>query len=125
MEKQLMPSRPQPVASLSPISTAFTDEETANASVNSFFTVLGRWKWRILAFVFLSVAATAGAVLRMRPLFEATAKIEIDHPTAAMTTALTIWTATVARPVRGGAGSCHRSRSSIRRWRNATSPEAL
>ena len=82
MEKQLMPSRPQPVASLSPISTAFTDEETANASVNSFFTVLGRWKWRILAFVFLSVAATACAVLRMRPLYEATAKMRSIIPAA-------------------------------------------
>src|SRR4051794_2049180 len=79
MEKQLMPSRPQPVASFSPIST-FTDEETANTSINSFFTLLGRWKWKILAFVFLSVLATACAVLRMRPLYEATAKIEIDHP---------------------------------------------
>src|SRR4051794_22720790 len=79
MEKQLMPSRPQPVASFSPIST-FTDEETANTSINSFFNLLGRWKWKILAFVFLSVLATACAVLRMRPLYEATAKIEIDHP---------------------------------------------
>ena len=59
MEKQLMPLLPQPVASISPISMVVTDEETANTSVNSFFTLLGRWKWRILAFVFLSVAATA------------------------------------------------------------------
>jgi polysaccharide biosynthesis transport protein len=80
MEKQLMPLLPQPVASISPISMVVTDEETANTSVNSFFTALGRWKWKILTFVFLSVVATGCAVLRMRPLYEATAKIEIDHP---------------------------------------------
>src|SRR4051812_16966823 len=80
MEKQLTRLTPQPVAPLSTVSMVVTDEETANTSVNSFFALLARRKWRILAFVFLSVAATAGLVLRMRPLYEATAKIEIDHP---------------------------------------------
>lgn len=80
MEKQLTPRTPQPLAPISPISMGITDEETASVSVNSFFALLSRRKWKILTFVFLCVAATAAVVLRMRPLFEATARIEIDHP---------------------------------------------
>ncbi len=59
---------------------ALTDEETANTSVSSFFALLGRQKWKIMSFVLVVVTATAFLVTRMRPLYEATAKIEIDHP---------------------------------------------
>ena len=83
MEKQLMPLRPEPVAPVSlvsPVSMAITDEETANTSVSSFFALLSRQKWKILSFVLVIVTATTFFVMRMRPLYEATAKIEIDHP---------------------------------------------
>src|SRR4051794_1301100 len=80
MEKQLTQLIPQPVTPVSSVSMVVTDEETANSSVNSFFALLARRKWRILGFVLLCVAATAGLALHMRPLYEATAKIEIDHP---------------------------------------------
>lgn len=83
MQKQLVPLRPEPVApisSISPVPMALTDEETANTSVSSFFALLGRQKWKIMSFVLVVVTATAFLVTRMRPLYEATAKIEIDHP---------------------------------------------
>lgn len=80
MEKQLVPLRPETVATFSPVTMSVTDEETATTSVNSFFGLLGRQKWKILAFVLLCVGVTAGVVLRMRPLYQATAKLEIDHP---------------------------------------------
>ncbi len=86
MEKHLVPLRPEPVASIQPVSAiqpvsmVLTDAEIANTSVNSFFTLIGRQKWKIISFVLVTVIATAFIVKRMRPLYEATAKIEIDHP---------------------------------------------
>lgn len=63
-----------------PVPTELISDETAAQSASEFLLLLDRQKWKIAIFVTLCAIATAVLLTVVRPLYEATAKLEVDHP---------------------------------------------
>ena len=66
--------------------TATSEEAERVVPLSHYLWILRRHKWRILAFVIVSVAATMIVSARMTPFYDATATIDIDRqmPTGAI-----------------------------------------
>lgn len=73
MNKQPVMIRPEFVS-------AETDGGTANASLAEFLSVVRRQKWKIISFMLLAAVTVGIFASRMRPLYESTAELSIEHP---------------------------------------------
>jgi len=71
------PSQYQALGYYSPPQQDF-DSETPKVPLSHYFWILRRHRWKILAFVATCVLATAIVSLRMTPIYESTATIDID-----------------------------------------------
>ena len=56
-----------------------TGSESSGASLSSYLWILRRHLWKILSFVFVSVAATLIVSSRLTPIYESTATVDIDR----------------------------------------------
>ena len=74
METQLIRTQPYPAAA------EVINDETAAHSAGEFLWLLDRQKWNIFCFLLFGAIATATLLTMVRPLYEATAKVEVDHP---------------------------------------------
>jgi succinoglycan biosynthesis transport protein ExoP len=76
----IVPARPLPAYAAPPLYQWDEEEpEQPKIPLSQYLWILKRYRWRILAFVVASVAATWIISARLTPIFESTATVDIDR----------------------------------------------
>jgi len=80
--QEIIPSvpsnQPQALAYYTPPPPQDVDPESPKVPLSHYLWILRRHRWKILAFVATCVLATAIVSLRMKPIYESTATVDID-----------------------------------------------
>ncbi|MCS7026094.1 MAG: polysaccharide biosynthesis tyrosine autokinase [Bryobacteraceae bacterium] len=80
-ELMVMPEPYRVAPWMSPVAIPEPEGEEEGAPLSHYFWVFRRHRWKILAFVTLSVLATAVVSTRITPIYESTATVDVDRQT--------------------------------------------